>query len=109
MRRFVKVILLVFSLSLLVAGLWCFFKCPSSRPAKVDATQRPTLEQLEKEANDACDEAGKRHEILDRRYPDPDTIDNKVYFESQEYLDAASWDQACDTATADLEKAKERP
>lgn len=96
---------IVIGLGLLMGAVWYFRAHPATQKSKTNPDQPPTIKQLQEETKKACEEAKRRHEVLDQRFPNPDAVDNDVYFKSREYLDAASWDQACDTATADLEEA----
>ncbi len=70
-------------------------------------TQFRYFNELKQEANKNCDLAKQYEEILSHRFPNSDDAEFDDYFKSKEYNDFASYMQACDTSTSDLEEAKD--
>lgn len=67
------------------------------------------IESYQRDAEKACGELKKRQESFNQRFPTEESQkDNDAILSSPEWKAMMEWRQACDTARADLDEAKER-
>ena len=65
------------------------------------------IETYERDVERACGELKKRQDAFERRFPTEESQENNdVVLSSQEWKAMVEWEQACDTARADLDEAK---
>ena len=83
---------------LILIGILVFFR-------KHQGTESDKIEILRQEVTRTCAEAAKRIKTFKKKYPDSEEKQNDEALNSPEWKDAMGWQQACDTAEADLEQA----
>lgn len=82
---------------LVVFGMMYFRK----KKAMVDATPPPPIEQLQREADEACKELEKRQLAFDQRFPtEKSQSEIEVVLSSQEWFELQRWTEGCNQAAA---------
>lgn len=75
--------------------------------AQVDFDQPLSIEQLQKEADEACQELEKRKLAFDKRFPtEQSKSNNDEVLNSPEWRELMGWIEGCDQAEAQVEEAK---
>lgn len=85
---------------ILLVLLWCLTSCVSIPYSS------GLITQLKLEVKEACDEAEWRLEVLNNKFPDDQKVNINTYIKSDEYLQWAAWEDACETANEELKEAK---